>query len=240
MKAMILAAGKGTRLKGLTENKPKALVEINGTPMLGLLLQKLKRQGFGQILINIHHFGAMILDYLEENNHFGLDIQISDERDKLLDTGGALVKAASFFKGDKPVLIHNVDILSDIDLHSFMTSFSKTDTMAGLLVRQRSTQRVLLFDKQMNLTGWTNLTTGQYKWVNQPQKEATPFAYSGIWIVRPGFINAIPLKGSFSIIDAWLLLAKSQSVRGFVDNTAQWYDLGTKEKIKEAQKAGER
>ncbi len=235
MKAIILAAGKGTRLKVLTQNRPKALVPLNGTPMLGALILKLKSQGFHHLLINIHHFGDLIIDYVVQNKNFGIDIRFSDERNQLLDTGGAILQAASFFRGEEPVLVHNVDILSDIDLHQLMETFKKTAAIAGLVVQKRDTKRRLLFNKEHKLVGWTNSATRETKWVNAPLQNPQPFAFSGIWIAHPRFVENIPFSGRFSIIDAWIKIAQSETILGLIENNAQWHDLGTIERIEKAE-----
>ncbi len=235
MKAMILAAGKGTRLKQLTSNKPKALVELNGTPIIGLLLQKLKSQGFNRILINIHHFGNMIIEYIQKNHNFGLDITFSDESKQLLGTGGAILKAAPFFSDNETVLIHNVDIFSNINFNILMKRYTQPDIIAKLIVNQRKTKRYLLFDENLNLTGWTNKTTNEYRWVSKPVNNFKELAFSGIWIAKPEFVNMISLKGSFSIIDTWLEIANKKRIVAIVDKSSQWFDLGTPERIKQAE-----
>ena len=151
MKAMIFAAGLGSRLKPLTDTMPKALVPIAGRPMLEHVILKLKASGFTEIVINIHHFGEQILDFLKENDNFGLTIHISDERDQLLDTGGGVKKARTFFENsNEPFLVHNVDILSDIDLKELYDYHLQNGGVATLLASQRKTSRYLLFDTRRN------------------------------------------------------------------------------------------
>ncbi len=233
---MILAAGKGTRLKHLTTDKPKALVEINGKPLLGILIEKLKGEGFDHILINIHHFGDLIINYILKNNNFGIKIEFSDERNMLLDTGGAILKAADFFSGNQPVLIHNVDIVSDIELKPLIETFNNSNDIAHLTVRKRQTNRYLLFDNNMYLTGWTNKTENRFKWVNNSAENFKEYAFSGIWAAKPEFVKNIPFSGAFSIIDVWLEMAKHHKLKGVVDNTSTWYDIGTPERIVELEK----
>ncbi len=232
MKAMILAAGKGTRLKHLTNNRPKALVELNGKPLLGILIEKLKKEGFDHILINIHHFGELIVNYITKNNNFGIKVEFSDERDRLLDTGGAILKAANFFEGDQPVLIHNVDIFSDIKLKPVLESFKRGDDIANLLVRKRNTKRYLLFDEKMYLAGWTDKRTNSFKHVKGvASQHYNEYAFSGIWFAKPQFVKLIPYKGAFSIVDAWLEIARQNKIKGIVDNSALWRDAGTPENL---------
>ena len=156
MKAMIFAAGLGTRLKPLTDSTPKALLPINGKPMLEHVILKLKDAGFHQIAINVHHLGDQIINFLAANNNFGIQIHISDERDYLLDTGGGIKHAAAFLQGNEPFLIHNVDILSDIDLRALYNHHIETNPLATLLVSKRNTSRYLLFNKENKLCGWRN------------------------------------------------------------------------------------
>jgi len=164
MKAMIFAAGLGSRLKPLTDTMPKALVPVAGRPMLEHVILKLKAFGFTEIVINIHHFGEQILEFLKVNDNFGLTIHISDERDVLLDTGGGIRKASSFFENsDEPFLVHNVDILSNVDLKELYDYHLQTDGLATLLVSQRKTSRYLLLDAEKRLCGWINKDTGQVK-----------------------------------------------------------------------------
>jgi NDP-sugar pyrophosphorylase family protein len=235
MKAFILAAGKGTRLAPLTGNKPKALVEVNGKPMLQGVIERLKDRGFTEFMINIHHFGQQITDFLKANNNFNVDIKISDERDLLLDTGGAVVKAARFFKGSQPVLVHNADIYSNADFAKLMDNHKKSGALVSLLVRNRNSTRKLLFNNRMALTGWKNLKTGEYKWVGDKTPHYTERAFSGIYIASAGYPEKIGLQGSFPVVPQWLKLARTEPVVGVENNNDLWFDLGTIEKIKEAE-----
>jgi len=237
MKAFILAAGVGSRLKPLTENKPKALVDVSGKPMLKGLIERLKTQGFNQLLINVYHFGDMIVDFLKYHNNFGIDITISDEHDQLLDTGGAIVKAGWFFEGDSPVLVHNVDIFSDLNFKDLVEKHQNSKALISLIVRERASSRKLLFDNKMQLTGWRNIKTSEYKWVNEKQKQYYEIAYSGIYVASPDYPEQIKDSGSFSIIPQWLEIAKHHLVKAEIHDEGLWFDLGTIDKIKEAEKA---
>lgn len=237
MKAFILAAGVGSRLKPITGNKPKALVEFNGKPMLQGLIERLKAQGFNQLLINVHHFGDMIIDFLKQHDNFGIDIKISDERDQLLDTGGAIVKAGWFFEGESPVLVHNVDIFSNLNFKDLIQKHRNSKALISLIVRERASSRKLLFDNNMQLTGWKNVKTGEYKWVNQKQEQYREIAYSGIYVASPGYPEQIKDSGSFSIIPQWLQIAKHHVINAEMHNEGLWFDLGTINKIKDAEKA---
>lgn len=235
MKAIILAAGLGSRLKNMTKDKPKALVEINGITMLEMVIQNLKSQGIVEFMINIHHLGQNIIDFLDANNNFDVQITISDERDKLLNTGGAILKATKFIDGNEPVLVHNVDILSDINYQQLFDYHSKNHNLVTLCVRKRDTNRMLLFDNYNNLKGWVNKKTGEQKWVDDSSNNYKQLAYSGIYIIRPEFPDHIKESGSFSIIDSWLEIAKNNTIKAFIDDSQVWHDLGTLERIKNAE-----
>ena len=161
MKAMIFAAGLGTRLYPLTSDRPKALVEVAGRTLLQRAIERVRDAGYNDLVINIHHFGDQIISYLEANDNFGTAITISDEREGLLDTGGGILKAADWLNGEEPFLVYNVDVLSNIDLSLFRKYHLERGGVATLVVRDRSTARYLAFDESMQLSGWKNIQTGQ-------------------------------------------------------------------------------
>ena len=161
MKALIFAAGLGNRLKPLTDTTPKALLPVDGKPMLEHVILKLKDAGFDQITVNIHHFGQQIIDFLKEKNNFGIDIHISDEREYLLDTGGGIKHAAEFLDGDEPFMVHNVDIFSNVDFRELYKKHLESNALATLLVSKRKTSRYLLFNQEDKLCGWRNRETGE-------------------------------------------------------------------------------
>ena len=231
MKAIILAAGLGSRLKKLTIDKPKALIEVNGIAMLESVIMKLKNQGITEFLINIHYLGQNIIDFLSNNNNFGINITISDERKQILDTGGAILKARHFISGNEPVLVHNVDIISDVNINELLKYHNSNNCVATLCVRKRDSGRGLLFNKKMHLVGWTNIEKQEYKWVNKKLIDYNTFAFSGIYIIAPEFADLITQTGKFSIIDTWLEIAKKNTISGYVDTSIVWHDLGTVEKI---------
>ena len=235
MKAFILAAGLGSRLGELTTDKPKALVRINGKEILGTLINKLKKHGFDQFLINIHHHGQTVIDYLDKNDNFGVQIQLSDERLELLDTGGAILKARHFFQGNESVLVHNVDIVSEVNLKELLSFHTNNRALATLCVRRRNTDRNLIFNNEMTLKGWVNKKTQEFKWVESSFNNYLQYAYSGIYFASPTFPDKIELNGRFSIIEAWLSLAKSNLIKGFLDYSEHWFDLGTQEKLRNAE-----
>lgn len=234
-KAFILAAGLGTRLGKITDEKPKALSEVKGTPMLKLVIEKLLKEGISEFIINIHHHGQQVLNFLNDHNNFGTTIHISDERDLLLDTGGAIAKAKEYFTGNDPVLIHNVDVISSLDLQVLDKYHINKKALATLCVRKRKSSRQLLFDDEMKLVGWHNVKTGEFKWTDSEKANYQFFAYSGIYLVNPEFARKIPFTGKFSIIDAWLKMASAHPIFGYLDDSPVWFDLGTEAKIAEAE-----
>jgi NDP-sugar pyrophosphorylase family protein len=236
MKAMIFAAGLGTRLKEETLYKPKALVEVGGKPLLQHAIEKLKMEGFSEVVVNVHHFSDLIINFL--NNHdFGILVHISDETDKLLDTGGGLKKAAPFFKGNEPVLIYNVDVLSNLDLKNLVQEHLLSGALATLVVRERKTQRYFKFNKEQRLVGWLNKKTGEKKIVLPENFEnATEMAFSGIHMVNPEFFQLMPAEEKFSITDFYLELAKEYLIKGYFDESQLWLDVGKPEQLESARK----
>lgn len=234
-KAFILAAGLGTRLGDQTTKKPKALVEFNGKPMLQQLIERLIKSGISEFVINIHHHGNQIIEFLENNNNFGVEIIISDEQEKLLNTGGAILKAGNYFTGNDPILVHNADVFSDINLKTLNDYHLRNNDLATLCVRKRESGRALLFNVEMQLSGWMNIQTNQFKWVDNPIDDYQAYAYSGIYLINPKFFQNIPMNGSFSIIDALLIMAKKHKISGFHDLSNIWFDLGTQDKIAKAE-----
>ena len=186
MKAMIFAAGLGTRLKPLTDSTPKALLPINGKPMLEHVILKLKDAGFHQIAINVHHLGDQIINFLAANNNFGIQIHISDERDYLLDTGGGIKHATAFLQGNEPFLIHNVDILSDIDLRALYNHHIETNPLATYW-SANATLPLSLFNKENKLCGWRNRETGEVKsfYPDFDPNQYNEYAFSGIHVLSP-------------------------------------------------------
>lgn len=229
MKAMIFAAGTGTRLKPLTDTTPKALVPVNGKPMIEHVILKLKAAGFGHIVINIHHLGDQIIRFLAANNNFGIHIDISDERDYLLDTGGGIKKAAHFFDDGEPFLIHNVDIISDIDLNVLYGSHKQADSLATLLVSKRATSRYLLFDKANKLCGWRNHETGEIKsyYPDFDPEQYNEYAFGGIHVVSPSIFEWLEeWTGKFPIINFYLSICAKTNIQAYPADNLRLIDIG--------------
>jgi len=236
MRAIILAAGLGTRLKPLTDSTPKALVKIKNHTLLELQIKKLKAEGFNEIIINVHHFADLIKNYLDQNNFFDCSIEISDESEKLLDTGGALKKAAHYFSNGAPFLVCNVDILSNINLKKLVDDDLSSSSIATLAVKDRTSSRKFLFDKNMTLSGWMNEKTGEQIISKSNLTEFSSYAFSGIQIIDPNLFKYFPDKDVFSLVDLYLAASKREKIIGYVHNEDEWMDLGKIENLSQAEK----
>ena len=266
MKAMVLAAGLGTRLRPLTDNRPKALVEINGKTLLEITLTRLQSFGVSEVIINVHHFAGMIVDFLAQNKNFGMRIEVSRE-DVLLDTGGGLKKAAWFFlqngsSVDAPFILHNVDVITNVDLRRMIEFHAEKQALATLMVQDRKTSRYLLFDDQLQLCGRRFEKENKTEWacppgrarpaqdqqpqkvgapafrpVNQPGREdgALALAFSGIHIISPRLLSMMTENGIFSIITTYLrLAAQGERILAFRADDSYWRDLGNQEGLQQA------
>ncbi len=271
MRAMIFAAGLGTRLKPLTDTLPKALVPLAGKTLLQWQIERLKAAGITDIVVNVHHFPDMIINYLRENDNFGCRIAVSDERDMLLETGGGLRKAKSLLLGigsresgnnDEPILICNVDILSNIDLPTLLKAYNPEE-MGVVVVSPRETQRYLLFDETNRLCGWTNIATGEVRPASlvsslnilPPTGEAdlqakptyqlqrsdlSPLAFSGMQVLNPRIFDVmdkvVAEKGDkFSLIDLYLSIAEKEILRAFIPENYRMMDVGKIAQLSEAE-----
>ena len=253
---MIFAAGLGTRLKPLTDRIPKALVRVGGKPLIEYVLKNLVAAGSKRIVVNVHHFANQIIEYLQQND-FGVDIRVSDETEMLLDTGGGIKNAAPFFNTSEPVLIHNVDILSNVDLRALYNYACEAEIEqkvdAVLLVSLRKTKRYLIFNKDMRLVGWTNVDTGEVKSpyetlheltftqpydnnnVTNEQYGYTLFAFSGIHVIGNKVFEAMnECSANFPIMDFYLQYAKDLHFVGKVKNNLKLMDVGKLDTLAEA------
>lgn len=236
---MIFAAGLGTRLKPLTDTMPKALVRVGGEPLLWHVVTKLKASGFQRLVVNVHHFASQIVDYLHANDNFGIDIRISDESAALLETGGGIRKALPLFDVSSPVLIHNVDILSNVDVADFYDYACDSAVDAMLLVSQRKTKRYLLFDDEMILDGWTNVETGEVK---SPYPGLNPddekcLAFSGIHVLSPSvfsLLEAMPER--FGVMDFYLKYCHQRAFLGYEKKDLRLLDVGKLDSLDAAER----
>lgn len=231
MKGMIFAAGLGTRLRPLTDDKPKALVEVGGKPMLQRVIEKFKDAGVLEIVINVHHFAEKIIDFLDSNDNFGLSIHVSDERERLLDTGGAILKARMWLDGDEPFMVHNADIVTDFDINAMLREHIRSDAAVTMLVDNRDTSRYLMFDADRVMCGWTNIKTGERlpEWLDM--SGLTPLAFGGVHILSPSRVykkmESFSVDEKFSIIPFYVTLCRSDKLIGYTpEERYDWIDVG--------------
>ena len=244
MKAMILAAGLGTRLRPLTDRRPKALVEIGGRTLLEIVLSRLRSFGINEVIINVHHFGEMIVDYLKQNNKFGMHIEVSRE-DVLLDTGGGLKKAAHFFadsknQNDEAFILHNVDVITTIDLKQMAQFHTQCHALATLAVQDRRTSRYLLFDEQGQLCGRLSASAQKIECQKtelvRSSAHPQPLAFCGVQVISPRLLRMMSEDGIFSIIDAYLRLASAgEAILAFRADEYYWRDLGRIDSVQQVE-----
>jgi MurNAc alpha-1-phosphate uridylyltransferase len=232
---MILAAGLGTRLKPFTDNHPKALAIINGKSLLQHNIEYLQSFGIREVIVNVHHFADQVTQLVKQNSGFGSHIIISDETDRLLDTGGGLKKAAKFLKQEEPFILLNVDVLTDLNITLMMKHHLALNPLATVAVTNRKTSRYFLFDEMDNLCGWKNETTGEQKM----SKEVAGYrakAFSGIHIISPKIFSLLKWEGKFSIVEAYLELAKAYTITAFDHSSSKFVDVGKPESIAVAER----
>jgi NDP-sugar pyrophosphorylase family protein len=238
MKAMVLAAGLGTRLRPLTDHRPKALVEIGGRTLLEITLTRLKSFGIAEVIVNVHHFAGAIRDFLKANDYFGMRIEISVE-DVLLDTGGGLKKAGWLFledavQNDEPFLLHNVDVISTIDFAEMLMRHKQNSALATLAMQERETSRYLLFDEQSRLCGRRIVRDKKEELVHVAENPE-PLAFTGIHVISPRLLGMMKETGAFSIIDLYLRLAgQGENIQSFRADHYYWRDLGKLDQIQQA------
>ena len=233
-KALIFAAGKGTRLKPFTDSHPKALALVNDVPLLERNIKYLQNFGVTEFVINVHHFGEQIVEFLEKNNHFGAKIDISDEKDELLETGGGLLFAQKYLENEENFLIMNADILTDLNIHELVKFHETHLPLATLAVSDRNSSRKLFFNSEMVLKGWMNKNSGETKMAefNSDFKE---LAFSGIHCINSSIFDKIKRRGKFSIMEEYLDLMFENNILGF-QHEARLIDVGRPESVIEAEK----
>lgn len=233
MNALIFAAGLGTRLSQITKNKPKALIEVAGKPMLLHAIEKLISIGVTRIIINIHHHAPMMKSFINNLYFPNVDILISDENKQLLETGGGLLNAKSLFIKDQPIILYNSDVLTGANLSNMITFHHQKNGIATLMVKNRITSRYFLFDDNMCLSGWKNISTKE-KRITRANNHLHPLAFSGIHIVNYKILNLLGEVRKFSITNGYLNLSSEFSIFGWKEWNEHWFDIGTPEKLKEA------
>ena len=242
---MIFAAGLGTRLKPFTDRHPKALAEVGGTPMLGLVISKLKHAGITQMVVNVHHFAGQIVDYLKANDNFGVTIDISDESDLLLDTGGGILAARRWLDGGEPFIVHNADILTDFDIVAMADAHSRDKADVSLLTASRKTSRYLLFDGERDLRGWENISTGELRPASLTSADGLdPLAFGGVHVISPRVFDALEgyardnfgaTKHPFSITPFYVDMCDTLKIKSYQPaESYRWHDIGKPESLVEA------
>lgn len=238
---MIFAAGLGTRLRPLTDNKPKALIEVGGIPMIERVISRLKAAGVNEIVVNIHHLGQMITDFLQANDNFGCTIHISDESSRLLDTGGGILHARQWLEGNEPFIVHNADIITDMDLHDMYQHHVESGADATLLVDRRTTSRYLLLEADNRVKGWINTSTGETRpeGLEYDSNRYHPMAFGGIHVISPSVFTTLAAfpsnDGTFSIIPYYLSVCNCLTITGYTPhNPYRWCDIGKQATLAEA------
>ncbi|MCX8533578.1 nucleotidyltransferase family protein [Chryseobacterium luquanense] len=234
MKALIFAAGKGTRLKPFTDHHPKALAKVNGVPLLERNIKYLKGFGITDFVINIHHFGDQIVTFLKENDNFGCKIEISDESNELLETGGGLIFAKEFLNHGEDFLIMNADILTNINIDDFVKYHKEIKDFVTLAVSDRESSRKLLFNDDLVLRGWLNIQSGEQR-LAEFNKGFRPLAFSGVHCINPVIFDKIKRTGKFSVMEEYLDLMQTEKIHGFVHDSIL-VDVGRPESVIEAEK----
>lgn len=237
MKAMLFAAGLGTRLKPFTNKHPKALALVNGKPLLQRNIEYLKKYGICDFIINVHHFADQIETFLQEHNNFGVQITLSHEKGEPLETGGGLMKASWFLQTQPlPFLVMNADILTDLNIENMLSYHNHHKPLATLAVTDRKSSRNFLFNDDMILCGWINNSTGETRMAKPEEKNLQPGAFTCVHIIDPAIFPLVKQKGKFSIIDTYLDLARGNEIRGFLHNQDCVIDVGRPESIIDAEK----
>lgn len=231
MKALVLAAGLGTRLRPLTDKKPKALIEVNGTPLLESVLRRLIHFGVSEVIINLHHFPGQIRSFVKAKDNFGIRIEFSHE-EVLLDTGGGLKKAAHFFDDGKPFILHNVDVISDIDLALMVSRHIEDEALATLATNQRKSTRYFIFDASDLLCGWKSLIKNQEILKRTPIGATVDRAFCGIHVIATALLDKLPETGPFSIVESYLRLAgEGERIVAFKADEYDYRDFGKIEQL---------
>lgn len=226
MKAMIFAAGLGTRLLPLTNEIPKPLIKIGNIPLIEYAIKKISKYGFKDIIINVHHHFQKIIDYIESKNKFGFNITFSVEKEKLLDTGGGLKNAKWFFNDNMPFLVFNCDLVTDLNLSYFYNYHLEKKALCTLAVRKRETERYFLFNEKMILSGWLNKASGQRIIISTNDENLNPYAFSGVHIIHPDIFGLMPDKEIFSLVELYMNIGSENKIVGYEHSTDFWIDIG--------------
>lgn len=226
MRAMILAAGLGSRLKPLTDNTPKALVPFKGTTLVERIIRNLADAGVDHIMVNVHHLAGMVIDFLDKLKVEGVSLHVSDETGALMDTGGAILQAREFLSVEDDFIVHNVDVFTNLDIGDLIRYHRDGRALATIAVKKRSTSRSLLFDSTQSLCGWIHNETGEKKMVRTPSGSVEDYGNSCVQVINKGFLDFFPKTESRSLTEMYLELSEKHKIGAFLHNQDYWYDLG--------------
>jgi MurNAc alpha-1-phosphate uridylyltransferase len=226
MRAMILAAGQGTRLRPLTNDIPKPLVRFQGKPLLEIIIDRLLSSGIEKIVVNIHHLAGQVLEFLKSRNYYNGRVLVSDETDRLMDTGGGVLKARELLDNGEPFILHNVDVYTNLDINRLVEAHQADNSLITIAVKKRTPSRSLLFDEQNFLSGWQNNKTGEKKIIRDFEGNLTDYGNSCVYVINPEFFRLVFSRDPVSLTDLYLELARKYLIKGFVHNQDYWYNLG--------------
>lgn len=226
MRAMILAAGQGTRLRPLTDKIPKPLVRFYGTPLLEIIIKRLLSFGMEKIIVNIHHLADQVVEFLESRDYYNGRVLISDETDRLMDTGGGVLKAMDLLDNGEPFVLHNVDVYTNLDIHQLINYHLSDNSLITIAVKKRTPSRSLLFDEKNYLVGWQNNKTGEKRIIRNYTGDLTDYGNSCVYVISPEFFKLVSIREPVSLTDIYLTLAKDHIIKGYVHNQDYWYNLG--------------
>ena len=226
MRAMILAAGQGTRLKPLTNQIPKPLVKFQDVPLLEIIIKKLLSSGMEKIVVNIHHLADQVIEFLRSRDYYDGRVLVSDETDRLMDTGGGVLKAMDLLDNGEPFLLHNVDVYTNLDIHQLIKAHQSDNALITIAVKKRTPSRSLLLDDKNCLAGWQNNKTGEKRIIRDCEGKLEDYGNSCVYIINPEFFRLVHTSEPISLTDLYLELAKTHPIRGFIHNQDYWYNLG--------------
>jgi MurNAc alpha-1-phosphate uridylyltransferase len=235
MRAMILAAGQGTRLKPLTNQIPKPLVKFQGVPLLEIIIKRLLSSGMEKIVVNIHHLADQVIEFLSSRDYFDGRVLVSDETDRLMDTGGGVLKARDLLDKGEPFLLHNVDVYTNLDIHQLIKAHQSDNALITIAVKKRTPSRSLLLDDKNCLAGWQNNKTGEKRIIRDYEGKLEDYGNSCVYMINPEFFRLVHTSEPISLTDLYLELAKTHPIKGFIHNQDYWYNLGLYETFLKAE-----
>jgi MurNAc alpha-1-phosphate uridylyltransferase len=235
MRAMILAAGQGTRLRPLTNDIPKPLVIFHGKPLLEIIINRLLSSGIEKIVVNIHHLANQVLEFLKSRDYYNGRVLVSDETDRLMDTGGGVLKARELLDNGEPFILHNVDVYTNLDITRLVETHQADNALITIAVKERTPSRSLLFDEQDFLSGWQNNKTGEKRIIRDFKGDLKDYGNSCVYVINPEFFQLISTREPVSLTDLYLNLARNYPIKGFIHNQDFWYNLGLYETFLQAE-----